>query len=91
MRTECSQDVVVQATVRNDDATIGRKFPAVSELQRPTVNVGDSAAGFFDNKHSACVIPNFFAIVFLRRQAEIDIPFTASDDRILRLTVEPDR
>ena len=50
-----SQHVVVQVAVRDDDSAVGREFPAVSELQRLAVDVGDFAARLFDDQHSARV------------------------------------
>ena len=84
---------VVQMAVGGDDAAVFGERAAVGEIERFAVEIGDSAAGFFDDDRAGGLVPDFFAVVGARRgeQAQHHVAFAGGEDGVLGLAIHADR
>ncbi len=88
MRADGVDDLLMKLSIRHDHPLVDRQCPSVIEFRRNTVNVGDTAAGFFNQNHTTRVVPDFFLIASAGRQSQVNIGISAGHRQILTLTVD---
>ncbi len=78
--------------VGGEDAAVFRERSAVREVEGFAVEIGDAAAGFFDDDRACGLVPDFFAVVGARRgeEAEHDVATAGGEDGVLGLAIHAD-